>query len=146
MLEVKDKDHVRRVRILAKDGVYYIHNDKRFHRMDSLLVHYMNFPVAIVTEDEKCYLYPKRPLVLRPDECLGFGYVSFTASELSFAGESIFMISQKRNALCVLTACPWRWSRLEAGLGSSIVLRFVFSAKMLDLQNMIFYGWLFLLN
>ena len=30
MLEVKDKDHVRRVRILAKDGVYYIHNDKRF--------------------------------------------------------------------------------------------------------------------
>ena len=136
MLEVKDKDHVRRVRILAKDGVYYIHNDKRFHRMDSLLVHYMNFPVAIVTEDEKCYLYPKRPLVLRPDECLGFGYVSFTASELSFAGESIFIISQKRNAFMRFDSM----AMVQTGSRTRIVHRpkVLFLAKMLDLQNMIF--------
>ena len=101
MLEVKDKNHVRRVRVLAKDGVYYIHKDKRFRCMDSLLVHYITFPVAIVTEDEKCYLYPKRPLVVRSDESPGYGYVDFTASELSSAGESSFKISQKEKK-CVM--------------------------------------------
>ena len=88
VLEVKNEDRVRRVRILAKDGVCYIHKDRIFHGMDSLLAHYTTFPVAVVLEDDKCYLYPKKPLVLRAEESLGFGYVSFGKSELSSAGGS----------------------------------------------------------
>ena len=107
MLEVKHGDRVRRVRILAKDGVYYIHKDRIFYHMDALLAYYATFPVAVVSEDDKCYLYPKRPFVLRGEESLGFGYVSFGTSELSSAGGSIFLIYQKNkciNSIAVVQA------------------------------------------